>query len=393
MLLPIQASAKPEQPAPRRGFWRTISVLIGATMSLALTPVVLAAAPPVSTLLDSNTTAATLSTLTMVNPTTGWAFDRDEIVRTTNGGRQWTSVTPTGLTIRKNLQSGTLNTLWDFVSTKSAWVAEQPTSSGTVHFWYTDNGGQRWIEHTHTFAPLAKSPNTAITTIDFLNRNQGWIGWGLGLWETENGGQSWHREVITQTAMPTSATVTFTSPTTGWAVVPDEGKVTSGFFIYRSTNQGTSWQTMSIIQVPGLYALATPPTFSGKTGLLAGYRSNANALVALRTIEGGQQWTALSPAVANTLSSSDSWGMQTLGGTSAWAIAEGRLWRYTSDSNTWTYRSADRFFAHASGIDFINAQVGWVWKANKNGITRIWMTTSGGTHWTTWTPALTSPTS
>jgi len=386
-LLTIQTNAKPERLAPRWGLRRTISVLIGITMSLALTPMVLAAAPPVSTVFDSNTTAPTI---TMVSPTTGWAFNGDAIVRTTNGGRAWTSVTPKDLTIRKNPQSGILNTLWDFVSAKSAWVAEQPTTSGTVHFWYTDNGGQRWTEHTHRFAPLA-TPNTAMTSIDFLNRNQGWIGWGLGLWETDNGGQSWHRAVITQTAMPTSATVSFTSPTTGWAVVPDAGKVTSGFSIYRSTTQGTTWQSMSIIQVPGVYALDSAPTFSGKTGLLAVYRSKANALAVLRTLDGGQHWTAISPTVANTLSSSDAWGMQTVGGTSAWAIAEGKLWRYTSDSNTWTYRSADRFFAHVSGIDFLNAQVGWVWKADKDGITRIWMTTSGGTHWMTWTPAMKSP--
>jgi len=377
---PIPATPK------HSGLWRRrrLASVLGASLSVFVAPVALAAAPPGSTVLISNTPTA--STLTMVNATTGWAFDGNAIVRTTNGGRLWTSVTPPDLTIQKNL--GTINAVWDFLSATSAWIAEQPTPSGMMHFWFTDDGGKRWIEHTHTFAV---SPYTTMTTIDFLNAHQGWIGWGLELWATDNGGQSWHREVITKMALPTTATVTFTSPTSGWAVVPDAGKVTSGFFIYRSNNHGVTWKATSIKQVPGLYAMETAPTFSGQTGLLATYRSGSNAVVALRTSDGGQQWTTLSPSVMNTLSSSDAWGMQTVGGTTAWAITEGRLWRYTNGDVAWTYRSADRFFAHVSGMDFLNAQTGWVWKANPHGITQIWMTTSGGTRWTTWTPDIALP--
>ncbi len=373
--------------------WRTIAVvvLMGAAPGLALPPLAWAAAPPLGTAVTFSAQEPTSSVLTMVDATIGWAFNGHDFLRTTDHGRIWAVVTPPGLLVHENQQSGKVNVVWDFVSATSAWIAEGPQQpSGTVHLWSTGDGGRRWIEHTHTFSALAKSPSATLTGIDFLNGYQGWIEWGLDLWKTDNGGQSWHREGIAKTAMPTLPTVMFRNATTGWAIINEPGLAGTGFVLKRSTTSGNTWRSVSLIQQAGLEPMGLLPTFVGSQGLLAAYRSRTNGLVVLRTNDQGQHWTAVSPTVPNALSSSDTWGMQTLGSTTAWAIAEDRLWRYTNGARTWTYRSADRFLAHASGMDFINAQMGWVWKTNKNGITHIWMTTSGGVHWTTWTPAVTS---
>jgi hypothetical protein len=371
-----------------RGRWRTIALLVGAATGLTLAPMALAAAPPAGTTVDSPTLGSA-SRLTMDSATTGWAFGGKAFLRTTDSGRDWTNVTPKGLTIRKDQPSGAPNVVWDFLSATSAWIVEQPQqSSGIVHLWFTDDGGRQWTEHTHTFSDLAHSPEATLTSIDFLNADQGWIQWGLDLWETDNGGQSWTREIIAKTAMPTASAVTFRNATTGWAIIDEPGNGGTGFALEDSTNGGKTWQSASLIQQAGLEPLEMLPTFTGSQGLLAAYRSRSNGLVVLRTSDYGQRWTVVSAAVPNSLSSSDTWGVQTIGGTTAWALAEGRLWQSTNGVHSWTYRSADRFLTHASGFDFVNAQTGWVWKANATGITRIWMTTSGGTRWTTWTPTV-----
>ena len=108
----------------------------------------------------------------------------------------------------------------------------------------------------------------------------------------------------------------------------------------------------------------------------------------LRSADGGRRWGAMSPRLS--VNPRDFWSVQTVGGTVAIAIASGRLWTSTNGARSWAYRSADAFLNHVTGLDFVNAQVGWVWKTTANG-TRWWMTTSGGRQWTTWGSTLWQP--
>ncbi len=328
--------------------------------------------------------------ITMVNATTGWAFDGTHFLHTTDGGRQWTNVTPPGMTVHLDRSSNSArNTVWDFQSAQSTWIAEATNLSGTVLLSHTVDGGQRWIQHTIQFSGISQFG--AISALGFVNARQGWLEWGMtDLWKTENGGASWQPAVITKVrGLPPGGggLVTFINARTGWMLWSAGGNPGPQFFLKRTTNGAHSWHQVPISFIRGLMAYGFP-TFTGSAGLLACMRE-FGGLVVLRTQNGGKRWEGVSPTIPNRGDTSeDSWGIKTVGGMVAWALAEGRLWRSTNGARSWTYRSSDRFLVHASGMDFLNAQMGWVWKATPTGITHVWMTTSGGRHWTSWQPVI-----
>ncbi len=336
-----------------------------------------------------NGAAALPPVITMVNTTSGWAFNGTHFLHTTDGGRQWTNVTPAGMTVHLDRSSNSSrNTVWDFQSAQSAWIAEAINLSGTVLLSHTVDGGQRWIQHTIQFPGISQFG--AVSTLGFVNARQGWLEWGMtDLWKTENGGTSWQPAVITKgREVPPGGggVVTFINARTGWMLWSAGGNPGPQFFLKRTINGAHSWHQVPLPFIRGLMAYGLP-TFAGSAGLLACTRE-FGGLVVLRTQNDGTRWGGVSPTISNRDPSEDSWGIKTVGGTVAWALAEGRLWRSTNSGHSWMYRSHDRFLAQASGMDFLNARIGWVWKATPTGITQVWMTTSGGSHWTSWQPVI-----
>jgi len=333
-----------------------------------------------------NGAAALPPVITMVNTTSGWAFNGTHFLHTTDGGRHWMNVTPPGMTVHLLTSTTSINTVWDFQSAQSAWIAEALNRSGKVLLSHTIDGGQHWTEHTIQFPGIEDSG--FVSTIDFVNAHQGWLEWGTtDLWKTGNRGKSWQPAVITKVlGGPTGGVATFTTATTGWIVWPAGGSPGPQFFLKHTINGAHSWHQVPIPFIRGLVPYGLP-TFTGSAGLLACMRKSGG-LVVLRTQNDGTRWGGVSPTISNQETSEDAWGIQTVGGIVAWALAEGRLWRSTNSGHSWMYRSHDRFLAQASGMDFLNAKMGWIWKATPTGITRVWMTTSGGRHWTSWQPVI-----
>jgi len=341
-----------------------------------------------------------IRTISMETTHVGWAVTQTSIVRTTDGGRRWADVSPPIPLYTASGPSQHLNTVWDFLNTQSAWVVAATNRAHQVECSYTHDGGAHWKTFASTL-PTAKMPHEVLYEADFLNSRDGWLVFGPSgvagsdqLYATTNGGQSWHHLVPNT---PLVGLVWFFKTTnTGWMLISEPNNGSGPLFAIESTqNEGRNWTLTTIKSMKGLEAVSRVGsgfgmTTSGTHDLLptstVGVSRDPYVSV-LRSADGGQRWVAMSPTLS--VNPRDFWSVQTIGGTVAWVVASGRLWRSSNGARSWAYRSSDAFLGHATGMDFVSTQVGWIWKTTATG-TRLWMTASGGRRWTTWEPVVTS---
>lgn len=326
-----------------------------------------------------------LSNLTMENSTTGWSFSGHQVFHTTDGGQRWTNVTPADVTHSAKIHQ-LIRVTSQFSSFQSAWVVSQ-TRFDTFVLSHTQNAGQHWTQKSFHLPGI--ETHFSLHQIDFTNALQGWIVLSPGafgpafpvqVWKTANGGTTW-RLIYQNNAI--GGAMSFNGLQNGWMVMQQFANTGRPLFaLYHSTNAGHTWKSVSFKSVPNLDNLGSP-TFTDQHGLLAvvgNFTAPSQYLAVLRSGDGGQHWGAMSPKLSAL--TTDYADVQTIGGHLAWALSSGKLWRSTNGGHAWTYQSADRFLAHAMGMNFLNAKVGWIWKTSPMGTTQLWETLSGGRHWT-----------
>ena len=373
--------------------WRPIVVGVAAVVILSAAGVApslrISAAPERPLVTNTHQRPLTqLHTLTMMTPRAGWAVNGAQLLHTIDGGRRWISVTPGGLPVTVD-GSTVRNTIWQFINGQTAWVAGRAGSGATVRLANTHDGGRHWREQTIAVPGLTRG--TKLTAVDFFNSHQGWImGSGLGvigsttIWTTTNGGQTWQR---VYGAPLRGSNLVFQTPTAGWMTLATPSHNGSQFELETTTTAGRTWTTIPLPHI-GWIEPARSPTFRGPAGLLP-VVSTTGFLAVLRTANAGHQWVA---SRKFPLAVNQNWlpTIQSEGGSLAWAVAKGRLWRSTDGGRAWALRSTAAFLKTASGLDFLNPKVGWIWQQTKDGRAQIWRTTSGGQRWTAVTPTLTA---
>ena len=340
-----------------------------------------------------------LQALAMRTAQDGWAIGRDALLATTDGGRQWHTVTPPHVTIHDpgNARTGwflaDFGVAWDFVGPPSAWVATTISNrSGAFLLGHTTDSGKRWTQ-TRIQLPLTAYAwrGSQALQVDFVNNRMGWLAVGPGasgpqfpmeLWQTANAGQSWHRVFATEAF---GGAFAFTSPQDGWLLFQAPANNGILFALRHTTTAGRSWRTVPVPNLPGFAnymngSAGTGLTWRGVDGALAGstmqFGASQGYLAVLRTTDNGRQW-AVSPQIS--AHSGMFVGVATAGA-SAWAVADGHLYTLSRQHQSWTLRTAAPWLAQATGLDAVNRGVTFIWQTTKRR-TQIWRTTDGGVHW------------
>lgn len=115
---------------------------------------------------QTNPTQYDLGNVKFFNDTIGWAVG-SEIYKSTDGGNSWTE--------QRGFNHNNLFQI-EIINENIIWAA----GAGTL--WYTDNGGEDWIQVN------CKTAST-IVSFSFVNSNTGWIvGFGGQILKTTNGG-------------------------------------------------------------------------------------------------------------------------------------------------------------------------------------------------------------
>ena len=254
-------------------------------------------------------TTATLYTVKAVSNLVAWAAGTGGVVlRTTNGGANWTNVTgaPIGTADIYTLEALDANTA--FVST---------SPSGT-NIYRTTNGGASW-------ALVFNEPNAA-AFIDGIRMQNATTGFAMGdplggTWmvlRTTNGGASWARITTEPPQVGSEA---------GWnnsyvLIGNTMWFGTNSSKVYRSTDAGATWGSAPTTSVNS-FGLHFNDLNSGMAGFAGG--------VTNRSTNGGTSWAAVASAGTGQVS-----GVGGVSGAEFWAVAATSVY-YTSNGGTsWT---------------------------------------------------------
>jgi photosystem II stability/assembly factor-like uncharacterized protein len=364
-----------------------------------------------------------LQSLQMVSARDGWALAwtsdpgsplpaRLMLVRTTDGGRSWTAVTPAQA--RPLLAPNRNNVILQALSVSRAWLAVTfDMSQGgygihparTVTFGTAD-GGRTW-----TRSALIHAAGYA-SSLAFTDATHGWLLQSLGaamqqnpvqVYRTVDGGRRWsliaasprwNQAGTSPGGLPVSCDKTgiaFATPADGW--------LTSACFslagaVLATHDGGAHWAPQPLPLPAGTCGTSScliyPPQFFGPTGFLT--IPHVGAPYLLLSHDTGATWQAESlPRAAGPLSSVHFFDARNglLISAPGEQDSPGRVFYVTADGGqTWTPVRQGMRFQPGTTVDFASPQAGFAWNPNATGAPLIYATTNGGRTWTRYFPRL-----
>ncbi len=280
-------------------------------------------------------TTATLYSVSTVNANVAWATGTGGVViRTTNGGATWQTVT-TPRAVDAHVICG--------VSANKALVATNGTSDAVLHL--TTNGGQTWQN-------VVTIPGGFINVIIMFNDMNGFVqgdpvGGNWTLLKTTDGGFTW-----TPAATVPQVGGEYGWNNSGWNIGNTLWFGTNNSRVYKSTDGGSSW-TFAPTTVVNSYSIAFGNALKGVVGSASG--------TANRSTDGGNSWVSITtPATGNIL------GMTSVSENEYWFTAGTSVYYTSNQGTSWSTSfnaTASLYHLHFKGLGGQNA-VGYAVGAN-----------------------------
>jgi photosystem II stability/assembly factor-like uncharacterized protein len=330
---------------------------------------------------------AILQQFTPTSASTWWATVDDNltgnsfVVRTVDSGQHWHDVTP---------PTGEVASSY-FLNPDAAWVEAgalaRPKSEPVYR---TLNGGQSWQR-------LGQVPSDC--QLDFVDQLHGWcalLGGAAGsmqvdLSRTSDGGSTWtlvsHTSFDPRTSTPGSLpfgcdkTITFTSPTVGWASSFCAG---GSPYLYRTSDGGSTWHALAHVPLPKGgptpegEGLGVPVVHGSNVALTFNIGGQPGATAISTSGDDGKTWrTQLVPDPTKQ------WNVDLLDPTH-WRLTDGKVLIATDDAgNHWRTTTPLVIMKdplrQPSGLKFLSPLLGWALAAPDGG--PLWWTIDGGITW------------
>jgi len=343
--------------------------------------------------LQNSGTTSSLYSMFFLNASTGWAVGSNAILRTTNGGNTWLKA------------SGSYPWLYSvfFVDANTGWVSGM---NGAIL--KTTNGGANWTAQT-------SGVTGTLYGISFVDANTGWaVGSAGTVLKTTNGGATWTPQTSNTTNDMES--VTFVDANHGWAAgdratiirTTDGGTTWTmkteliwppydlhgikfvdanngcavGTFgtIFKTTDGGENWRAQNSGTTSWLYGIALLDDHTGWAVGNSGTILRTSVGAILTTSNGGANWQTQISGTSSTLRC-----VCFADATTGWiAGSEGVLLKTDNAGAQWSKQNSGTF-QNLHALDFINANAGW--GVGENGT--ILHTSDGGVTWSTQTSGTT----
>ncbi len=179
-----------------------------------------------------------IGSMRMMSTTVGWAFGgqagQRAVLRTTDGGTDWTDVTP-NISMRHSFA------LFHFINPDHAWLGLPGIAGGQrdLTVYRTQDAGKTWTKGESILLPNGFPDATPLDPgLQFVDLEHGWLtlgfqgseptSTGVGIYATIDGGQRWRPVSVTVNLPGISSPnglplgcgktgIVFNSPATGWA--------------------------------------------------------------------------------------------------------------------------------------------------------------------------------
>lgn len=325
-----------------------------------------------------------LTELKMVDAATGWALGSGKLYRTTDGGKTWASVLPSGVSIADGKAPGADSV--SFLDGKSGWLAGKD-SAGFAIFRTTD-GGATW-QKAAMGSPLGG------VQLSFLDARHGWLlehnGVAMGseavtVRATADGGATWTLVAQTDTrgdgtgAIPFGggkSGLTFSNTSTGW--LAGYQPVAGSAYLIVTRDGGKTWHDQNL-PAPQAYADAQftsfpPQFFDSSHGILPATGHRVTLFYA--TADGGKTWTAMTPVVGGAEEQA-AWALADA--SHGW-VAQGNLLQVSTDGGkTWSERKTNVPLYGVRQLAFVGPTTGWA-LLGQGEQTHLLRTSDGGATW------------
>jgi len=280
-------------------------------------------------------TSNNLNRVQFIDLDNGYAVgDAGIVLKTTNGGSDWTSVSiETDFPIRD----------LSFVDGSTGWVVtgdpDNSSTSGSV--WFTSDGGTSWTEQS-------LGTTQARLGVSFVSSEDGWAcGANNGPWDiraTTDGGASWHSQ--SGSGFGWTYDIDCISSSTGWSVGVVYFPSSSGF-VMKTSDGGANWTQLNTGTVPFLYGIDFVDSDNGY--------AVGDAGAVLATTDGGTGWNELDSGVSTNLTD-----LSFISASAGWICGEQGTVLATDDGGSNWSDLPTGLNLTLNGINFIDSLTGWV---------------------------------
>lgn len=287
----------------------------------------------VTTPFTSNTTYKAVN---FWDANTGWIAGDGKLIKTTDGGATWITLTPPSAT--RDFTSIAV------ISPQKLWMC-----SNFGNIWHSTDGGTTWTNQPSLV-------QDGLNCIQFTDENNGWAGGENGtLLCTTNGGISWVKQTFTFQVSSSISNIYFTDQNNGWATA-------TGTFM-KTTDGGTTW-----VKVPTSFPSDDVHFVSNTKGFLLSQGGTERA--SYSSTDGGTTWT-YKGQITTFYDVNDIYFVdENLGYAAGWAfvaIAVNGIKKTTDGGTTWVNEPMPVSFM---GGEFyaITIKDGWGWAVGQSGV-------------------------
>ena len=371
--------------------------LLGAVSGLIAIAVVAAAGT--SWALSTGPRPVVVSWIRMVDERHGYALSRGPVVfrllRTEDGGRYWTDITPSGGTI----QWGSLG-----LASGSTVLLSTTLRPGVFAVGRSDDGGRTWHRSLPFTDKGGQVVGQAAGAPALLDTRRGYVAVDEGaaagsqaqaLYVTADGGQSWKFVSRTDVSGVRPLSLPFGCDKSGFGFATAKRGWASGYcpggrpFFYRTDDGGRSWRPQPLPRLTKCACgVSAPRFFTPRVGAIGvtGFSQSGKPLARVYwTSDGGEHWRRSDPNAGRASGS-----ISFANGRTAWLVSssptringrQDRLFRTSDGGRHWQTLPLP-FEADGFELDALSATVAY---AVNTAIDRksILMTRNGGRNWQT----------